>query len=356
MRCWRRNARTLLPILLALPLLGLPARPLGASAAEGAPAHLASAATAQQPRARVTIGLLPVIPSATIFVPRDKGYFAEEGVEVDWEMAQATSEALTQAAAGHLDLAQATVGAAVLNAFSSGLDLRIVAGMHGMPPEGPGGDPIVVRKDLYDSGAVRDPAGLRGRKVAFNAPGLFVEYGVDAAMRTVGLTIDDVEIQTIPFPDIPAAFNNGIIDAAFLPEPFATQTMERGLTVQIIPDLLRGAQVTVLIAGRAFLQDRATAEAFMRGYLRGLRDLQRDGWGSPEHAAIIERYTRVPAATIQRILPQYADPDGRINWDSLMDQQRFYLARGYLRYTEPLDLLRWSDDGPRQAALQALAQ
>src|SRR5579875_2850150 len=233
MRCWRRNARILLPILLALLLAGISTKPLGAGASGAAPAPSAHTASAQQPRARVTIGLLPVIPSATIFVPRDKGYFAEEGVEVDWEMAQAT------------------VGAAVLNAFSSGLDLRIVAGMHGMPPEGPGGDPIVVRKDLYDSGAVRDPAGLRGRKVAFNAPGLFVEYGVDAAMRTVGLTIDDVVIQTIPFPDIPTAFANGIIDAAFLPEPFATQTMERGLTAQIIPDLLRGAQVTVLIAGRA---------------------------------------------------------------------------------------------------------
>ena len=55
-------------------------------------------------------------------------------------------------------------------------------------------------------------------------------------------------------------------------------------------------------------------------------------------------------------LPQYADPDGRVNWDSLMDQQRFYLERGYLRSPEMLDLVRWGEDAPRQAALQALGQ
>jgi hypothetical protein len=31
------------------------------------------------------------------------------------------------------------------------------------------------------------------------------------------------------------------------------------------------------------------------------------------------------------------------------------MERGYLRFTEPLDLNRWVDDGPRTAALRALA-
>jgi hypothetical protein len=65
----------------------------------------------------------------------------------------------------------------------------------------------------------------------------------------------------------------------------------------------------------------------------------------------------VPAATIQRLLLPYWDPEGRVNWDSLLDQQRFYLARGYLNYREPLDLPRvLGEDGPRQAALAALSR
>jgi len=79
-------------------------------------------------------------------------------------------------------------------------------------------------------------------------------------------------------------------------------------------------------------------------------------WNSPSVAESIERYVRVPAAVAMKILPEYADPEGRINWESLMDQQRFYMDRGYTNYTQPIDLTRLNDDGPRQAALQSLSR
>jgi hypothetical protein len=132
--------------------------------------------------------------------------------------------------------------------------------------------------------------------------------------------------------------------------------MDMRAGTQILPELLRGAQLTVLLAGPTFLRERAVAEAFLRAMLRGLRDLDRDGWGSPEHAAIIEQYTRVPASMVRRMLRQYGDPEGHVNWGSLQDQQRFFIERGYTTSGEPLDLLRYSEDGPRQAALQALGQ
>jgi NitT/TauT family transport system substrate-binding protein len=155
---------------------------------------------------------------------------------------------------------------------------------------------------------------------------------------------------------MPNGLANQVIDAAYVPEPAASTAVERGAAVPIITDLLRGAQVTVLIAGPTFLRERATVEAFMRAYLRGLRDLNAEGWNAPAVAESVERYTRVPAATIQKILPEYADPEARVNWDSIMDQQRFYLERGYLNYGEPLDILRFAEDGPRQAAIRALSR
>jgi NitT/TauT family transport system substrate-binding protein len=314
----------------------------------------ASAAGAPLPqRTRVVLGLIPIIPSATIFVPKDKGYFDAEGLDVDWEVVQVTSEAMAQVAAGNLQLAQATVGAALLNAFASGLDIRILAGMHGMPPSGPGGDPVIVGKPLWDSG-VRDASGLRGRKVGVNGTGVFSEYGMNEAMKTAGMTTADVDLQIVAFPDMPAALSNSAIDAAFVPEPFATQAIEQGLAMQIVPEWIRGAQISLLVGGPTILRDRPTAEAFMRAYIRGLRDLATEGWTSPANAAIIERYTRVPANIVQKILPQYAAPDASINWQSLMDQQQLYLDRGYLRVSSPLDLTTFNEDGPRQAALRAL--
>jgi hypothetical protein len=90
--------------------------------------------------------------------------------------------------------------------------------------------------------------------------------------------------------------------------------------------------------------------------MRGVRDVQAEGF-TPEIAAIIEKYTRVPAAMVQKVRVPYWDPEGRVNWDSLMDQQRFYMSRGSITYTEPMDLQRvLSEDGPRQAALASLTR
>jgi hypothetical protein len=77
------------------------------------------------------------------------------------------------------------------------------------------------------------------------------------------------------------------------------------------------------MGGPSLLRDPALAEAFMRVYLRGVRTVQAEGF-TPEIAAIVERYTRVSADLVQRIRLPHWDPDGRVNWDSLADQQRFY--------------------------------
>jgi hypothetical protein len=111
----------------------------------------------------------------------------------------------------------------------------------------------------------------------------------------------------------------------------------------------------VMVAGEGFLKDRRAVEAFLRAYIRGLRDTHQEGITSPTIAAIIEKYTRVPLAVLQKAIPPYNDPDMQIIVPSLMDQQRFYLERGYLRFTEPLDLNQFIDDGPRAAALRTLA-
>jgi NitT/TauT family transport system substrate-binding protein len=301
----------------------------------------------------VRLGVLPAIGQAPLYLALERGYFQAEGIDLQWEPVQVTSEAIAHVGSGTLEAAVVTVGAAVLNSIARGVNSKIIAGNYGAPPSGDGSDRFLMRKDHYESG-LTDASGLRGRRVAGNALGVYTEYAIDLAMRTAGMTVDDIEFTAIPFPDIPAAFANNAIDAAFLTEPMATRAIVQGSAVPIISGFSAGAQTTVVIAGPSLLSDPSLAEGFMRAYLRGLRDVNAEGITS-QTAAIIEQYTRVPAAVIQQASPPYWDPEGRVNWDSLMDQQRFYLARGSATYGQPIDLLqRLSEDGPRRAALAAL--
>jgi NitT/TauT family transport system substrate-binding protein len=345
-------SRVALSLLIGLLTLGLGAPAAVARAPQPSPAT--DAALAPLPQARtIRMGMILAIGMAPIYVARERGYFAAENLDLQYEPVQVTSEAIAQVATGNLEVANVTVGAAVLNSIQRGIDIKIISGNDGYPPEGPGGNPFLVRRDLYDAG-ITDTSGLRGRKVGGNSLGVFTEYGVDQALRTGGLTIDDVEFVQIPFPDIPAAFANRVIDAAFVAEPSGTVAIMQGNAVQIVPEFMRGAQQTVLMGGPSLLRDPALAEAFMRAYLRGVRTVQAEGF-SPEIAAIVEQYTRVSADLVQRIRLPHWDSDGRVNWDSLADQQRFYIARGSATYREPMDLVQiLSEDGPRQAALASL--
>jgi NitT/TauT family transport system substrate-binding protein len=326
---------------------------LGLGGPQPAPGALAAPVAPQLQARPLRMGMILSIGSTPTYVGLERGFFAAENLELRYEPVQVTSEAIAQLGAGNLDLAVVTIGAAVLNSIARGVDIKLISGNDGFPPEGPGGNPFLVRKDLYDAG-ITDASGLRGRKVAGNALGVFTEYAIDQAMRTAGMTIDDVEFVQLPFPDVPAAFANRAIDAAFVAEPSGTVAMTQGTAVQILPEFMRGAQQTVLMAGPSLLRDPDLAAAYLRVYLRGVRAVQAEGF-SDEIAGYVEKYTRVPAATVQRLRLPHWDADGRVNWDSLMDQQRFYLARGSATYGEPLDLLRvLGEDGPRQTALASL--
>ena len=349
-----RTPRAAILALVGLLALGLSASPVGGRAPQ--PVSLAAVPEAAAPLPQlqtVRMGAILGLATTPFYLAKERGYLAAEGIDLQYEPVQVTAESIAQLAAGNLEVANVTLGAAVLNSLTRGIDIRIISGNDGFPPAGPGGNPMLVRKDLYDQG-VTDATGLRGRKVAGNSLAVFTEYAIDQALRTGGLTIDDVEFVPIPFADIPAALANNVVEAAFDTEPSATVAITQGSAVRIIPEFARGAQQTVLMAGPNLLREPALAAGFLRAFLRGVRDAQAEGF-TPDNAALVEQYTRVPAALVQQVGLPYWDPDGRVNWDSLMDQQRFYMARGEVNYSEPLDLLHLlSEDGPRQAAVASL--
>jgi NitT/TauT family transport system substrate-binding protein len=305
----------------------------------------------------VRVGYAPVYSLAPTFIAHEKGYFEAENLDVQMEVIASGPEGFAATAAGHLEVTTTSVAAAVLNAWATGVDIRMFAAEQAYLAEGPAGTALVGRKELKDNGQVTRVADLRGRKVAINALGTATEWSADRALRTGGLTAADVELTPMNFPDVVPALANGAVEAALAIEPLATQSVLNGVGEFLTTDFALGAQITVLIANGTWLKEKPDAAArYLTAYLRAARDLYGDGWHRDDNVAIIEKWTRLPAATIQRVLPIYCDPNGVINVESLEAQQAFYLERGYLRYTAPLDLRGFVDDGPRAAAVRRLGE
>jgi NitT/TauT family transport system substrate-binding protein len=115
---------------------------------------------------------------------------------------------LSVVANGQVDAVVGGFSAATFNAVIRGLDLRIVASMGRQPHQGyPSA--LMVRKDLLDSGAVKQIQDLRGRKVALSGGmGATGAYWMSTKLRPAGLSLAD------SFPDMIAAFKSKAIGAS----------------------------------------------------------------------------------------------------------------------------------------------
>src|SRR4029450_2314991 len=85
----------------------------------------------------------------------------------------------------------------------------------------------MVRTDLLDSGQVRSAADFRGLAVALGGTGTIADGGGDKILQEGGLTLEDITIKQIAYPDQVVAFANKSIDAAYVFEPTRTPPLRQ---------------------------------------------------------------------------------------------------------------------------------
>lgn len=332
-----RSSRLLAALVALVALLGacgMPAasQPTPGSSAPGATAVPASGTTP----AAVTLrtGYIPVVIYAPLFVGIERGYFAEEGITIELTPIQSGNEAVVQLAAGNFDVSLGGANAGLYNAANRGVKFTVVAPLHSERP--PVVTPMII--SAKRAGEITSIADLRGKKVAVNAVGAGTEYWLAQALAQGGLTMNDIELIGMPFPNIPAALENGALDAAVVTEPIVTINKDNGLISILADDFIDGFTATYVYMGDALLtQNPEAARGFMRAYLRAARDLQGE-YMTDDVATIIEKYTNVPADVLKRIpKPQY-NPNGAVPVENLETLQMYFMERGLLEYQQPLDV------------------
>lgn len=342
---WSRAGLALLALLILTACGSTPAATDNASAPA---ASAAASAAATGETTTVRLGYVPVMIYAPLFVAQERGYFADEGLNVELTPLQGGSDSVVQLAAGNFDAAVGGAGAGLFNAAARGVKFTIVAPMHSEQP--PLTSPLVISAKRADE--ITSVADLKGKKVSINATGAATEYWLDQALEQNGLTMDDIELTTLAFRDVPAALDNGSLDAAILGEPLVTINEQQGLVQVLDEDFINGFYSTYLYMGEPLLQNEAVARGFMRAYLRATRDLQGD-YMNEEIAQIIETYTQVPAAVTLEASPAQYDPNGTIPLDNLNTLQDYFMERGELEYTEKLDLTQFvNTDLAREVAAE----
>jgi len=296
----------------------------------------AAAPTAPAP-ANIRLALMGLASDAGLLIAQERGHFREQSLQVEPVQISSAAEMLPLLGAAQVDVGGTALTPGYLNAYARGVRIRIVADKGNTAP-GWGYQGIVVRRALWDSGAVRNLADLRGRKLALPSFGSSSEVGIDRFVRPGGIHARDLDLTQLTFADMPAAIASGALDAAYATEPFITR-MEAdgsGLIWQREDTYYPNHQVAVIYYSEPFATERAeVARRFMVAYLQAVReynDAFRKGDAARRAdvvALLIKTTTVKDPALYERMVMPGLNPDGEVDVESLREDNDYWLANGY---------------------------
>nr|WP_260691692.1 ABC transporter substrate-binding protein [Rhizobium laguerreae] len=177
------------------------------------PAH------AEDPRP-LRIGWVQAMANAPALIAEEKGYFRDEGLNVELK-GFGDGPVIQQAVAGgEIDVAY--IGAPPVYQWAArGLEAKIIAKVNY-------GQAAVIAKT---DGPIHSLSDLKGKRLA----GVNRGSGMDVLLRGYvlkeagGLSPDtDLALSQMPVGNMNAALDTGVVDAAFLWEPFISQSVLRG--------------------------------------------------------------------------------------------------------------------------------
>jgi NitT/TauT family transport system substrate-binding protein len=296
--------------------------------------------------APLQIAYAPLLGFTPLFVAADKGYFAEQGLQVELKRVRNIDEMLAPLSTGKLDISLMAVTTGFFNGMNQKLDFRVVAGADAAV--GTKGNPfLLVSKALSESGAVRKVADLKGRKLAINLRGSALEYMLGKGLEKAGLTLNDVELVTIPGTEMQAAIANGAVDGAVVGALNAQRMIQDGVAVSLLADadVLTGGQGGVVVFGQRLLQpaNREVAIRVLAAYLKAVRELNDGGWQDPGVISIMQKYTGMEPALIERSAKPSYNAKGALDEASIQDMQAFQISRRYVEYSGALPLAQMAN-------------
>lgn len=171
-------------------------------------------------KSTVTVGALPVVDFAALWVAQDKGLFKKQGLNVKIQIQAGGATAIPKLAAGSLDFSIANYVSAIQATQSGTAPLKVIQDAYQLKPDTSG---VLVPKDS----PIKKPADLKGKKIALNTKSNVGELLVTAGLKANGVTASPDQFSEIDFPQMANALKTKSVNAAWTVEPFVTQIKQQ---------------------------------------------------------------------------------------------------------------------------------
>ncbi|GAB4087118.1 ABC transporter substrate-binding protein [Myceligenerans cantabricum] len=277
----------------------------------------------------VTVGVIPIVDVAPIYLGQEQGFFEDQGLDLNLELAQGGAAIVPAVVSGEYEFGFSNV-TSLLVGVSQGVPLKVVGpGNFTTGESGNDFGGVVVGADSD----IKDAAGLEGATVAVNTLNNIGDSTIRDVVAEAGGDPSKIDFVEMGFPDMPAAVANGDVDAAWILEPFLTIAQDQGAELvssnyaETDPELMIAAYFT---SEQLVAEDPETLEAFQAGLTESLTYAQEH---PDETREILDGYTEIdPEVKESMVMPRFDTEMSADSFRTLAD-----LALEYGLVEEELD-------------------
>ena len=283
--------------------------------------------------------LLPAPAFLPAFGPwmlaQQRGYFRDEGLDVEFQAAQGGADAAKQVGAGNAVIGGA-IGDTPIIVRANGVPVKSVALLGG------GG---LMQLVLHEDSPIKGPEDLKGKTITVMAYQDTTYYALLGMLAKVGLTKNDVNAQAAGATNVWKLFVAGQADAMASVPDWIVDATEAGAKITIIPaDKYFQSMAQIVVASDDVIKTKPDLiRKLVRATMHGLKDIMAD-----PHGAAIDYVKAVPQRAGQErqmgrvfdLYNQYVYPGQKVL--GVMDEARlaslqdFYLKQGIIQKATPV--------------------
>jgi NitT/TauT family transport system substrate-binding protein len=285
----------------------------------------------QEPRAEgqaIRVGLPTGVTSfanSDIAVAVEKGFFAEEGLNVETQNLRSGVSVVQGVVGGALEIGGASIEP-VVNASAGGGDVAIIGAYT---------DKLTVSSVAPAS--VQTPADLRGHQVGVQEVGAFREVMTRLVLESAGLTPNDVQYIPVDAQSYNAALVDGRIQNAILQTEQAVAVQREHPDMHVIAemsDIVPDYQYGTYFVSRPWLEaNRDTAVRFMKALTRAHRFMYEN---KDETVKIVAKTTEFDEQVISEAYDRLLGQQGVFPVNTGLDKARI---KATMRRMEALGIL-----------------
>ena len=281
----------------------------------------------------IEVGVVPVVDVAPLYLGIDKGFFEEEGLDVEPVVAQGGAAIIPAVVNGDQEIGFSNI-VSLLIGQTEDLPVQVISqGIQAT--DDPENDTAAIAVPADSD--IQDAADLEGKTIAVNTLRNISELTVTAALEGEGVDVSTLDFVEVPLPDMVGQLDAGQVDAAGLVEPFVTTGREAGHRMLIYDRVATEPEMTVAtyFTSDEFLEsDPEVVDGFVRAMNRSLEYATEH----PDEARqAIAEYTEIPPEVLEQVVLPLWQTD--LNQPSIEHTAELMVTYGITDDTADVDAL-----------------